>query len=412
MTAISQRPQLRFVSYDAEWKVTKIADEIESIDSGWSPQCGNQPATDSEWGILKTTSVVWEGYNEVANKRLSDGLSPRKQIEVQAHDILVTRAGPTDRVGVVVYVNETRPKLMLSDKIIRLRCYERNNSNFVAKYLGSRRAQSYLWGRKSGIATSQTNISQSDLKSVPITLPSLPEQKKIADFLTSVDDRIGQLIKKKALLEDYKKGLMQQLFSQQIRFKDDNGNDFPDWEEKAIGDIASYKNGLAHESNIHESGSYFLISLNSISIEGNLKNDHKRVKVSDGSLQKDDIIMILSDVAHGYFLGLTAIVPEDDKYVLNQRVGRLRITTSVSVEFLRAYLNANQRYFKLHGQGSSQQNLSKGDILKFPISLPSLPEQKKIADFLSAIDQKVESVSQQITKTQTFKKGLLQQMFV
>ena len=84
-------------------------------------------------------------------------------------------------------------------------------------------------------------ISLEDLRKVTVALPTLPEQRKIADFLTAVDERIGQLIQKKALLEDYKKGVMQQLFTQTVRFKDDHGNDFPGWEDVEIGEVLGYE---------------------------------------------------------------------------------------------------------------------------------------------------------------------------
>ena len=142
-----------------------------------------------------------------------------------------------------------------------------------------------------------------------------------------------------------------------------------------------------------------------------MKNSHKTISQGDNSLLRNDLIMILSDVAHGNFLGLTAIIP-DNSFVLNQRVGRLRSKTDINICYMRFYINFNQKYFKLNGQGSSQLNLSKGDVLSFPVNLPCLEEQTKIANFLSAIDQKIEVVTQQIEQAKTWKKGLLQQMFV
>ena len=143
-----------------------------------------------------------------------------------------------------------------------------------------------------------------------------------------------------------------------------------------------------------------------------MKKEHKKVNINDNSLNKGDLIMVLSDVAHGNFLGLTAIIPENNKYVLNQRIGALKLKVKLNLEFIRAIINYNQKYFKLHGQGSSQQNLSKGDILKFKILLPCLEEQEKIANFLSSLDDKIEKVEEEIEKMKEFKKGLLQKMFV
>lgn len=100
-------------------------------------------------------------------------------------------------------------------------------------------------------------INFTSLKTLKVPNPTLPEQRKIADFLTAVDGRIGQLIQKKALLEDYKKGVMQQLFTQAIRFKDDHGNDFPDWEEKKLGEVCRVKKGKQlNKEQLEDFGSY------------------------------------------------------------------------------------------------------------------------------------------------------------
>ena len=113
-----------------------------------------------------------------------------------------------------------------------------------------RRSRSiYLfWAFSYGITNDRLRLYANDFLRIPFAAPSLPEQRKIADFLTAVDGRIGQLRQKKALLEDYKKGVMQQLFTQALRFKDDHGNDFPEWEEKTLGDIGSVAGGGTPDS--------------------------------------------------------------------------------------------------------------------------------------------------------------------
>ena len=217
-------------------------------------------------------------------------------------------------------------------------------------------------------------------------------------------------------LQTHKKGLMQQLFPAEgetvpkLRFPEFQGG--LEWEKKLLGDICDYWNGVSHEGSITENGDYYLISLNSININGNLKLDMKRLSNTDGSLQKNDLVMVLSDVAHGNFLGLTDIIP-NNRFVLNQRMAGLRIKNVglADVRFLRTFINFNQKYFKQRGQGSSQLNLSKSSVTDFSVFLPHLREQQKIAACLSSIDELIAAQSQKIDLLKTHKKGLMQQLF-
>ncbi len=133
----------------------------------------------------------------------------------------------------------------------------------------------------------------------------------------------------------------------------------------------------------------------------------KRVNFYDNSLKQDDIVMVLSDVAHGDFLGLCAVIPSND-YVLNQRMGRLRIIRNdcINILFLRLYINANQKYFKMQGQGSSQLNLSKKAIEDFEILLPPLNEQIATANILSTLDKEIASLKNKKRQFENIKKAL------
>ncbi|GAA7242053.1 restriction endonuclease subunit S [Helicobacter pylori] len=178
------------------------------------------------------------------------------------------------------------------------------------------------------------------------------------------------------------------------------------WQRVRLGDICEFGNGGAYETLIVENGDFKLISLNSIDIDGNLKNTMKRVNFYDNSLKQDDIVMVLSDVAHGDFLGLCAVIPSND-YVLNQRMGRLRKRNDcINILFLRLYINANQKYFKMQGQGSSQLNLSKKAIEDFEILLPPLKEQIAIANILSGLDRYLCALDALILKKESVKKAL------
>ena len=401
-------PKLRFKEFDENWKEVTLKNCITSIDSGWSPQCESYPANSSEWGVLKTTSVDWSGFNSSFNKKLPLELTPRKEIEVKPLDILVTRAGPTERVGVVSVVpHSVRSKLMISDKLIRLKSNEENNPLFLGISLSSVKCQNQLQSKTSGLAKSQTNISQKILGEVLLKLPSKEEQTKIASFLSAVDEKISQLTKKHELLSQYKQGMMQKLFSQQLRFKADDGSEVREWEEKELKDIAEIN---PKSKKLPES--FIYIDLESVE-KGQLLLQ-KNIELQDAPsraqrlLAKGDVLfqMVRPYQQNNYYFNLSG------EYVAS--TGYAQIRTKLDSKFI---------YYALHEKtfldevmnrctGTSYPAINSSDLSSIEILIPCLEEQTKIANFLSAIDQKIEVVAQQIEQAKTWKKGLLQQMFV
>jgi len=321
-------------------------------------------------------------------------------------DVLFTREAPAGESCLV----PPFLKICMGQRMVLLRPKkELINPYFLSFYLNTREGKREIYQYVIGSTVTRINID--DILKIKIFYPSIAEQEKIASFLGAVDTRLNQLRRKREHLQTYKRGVMQKIFSQQIRFTQPDGSPFPDWEKKKLGEICHYFNGKSYEDKINETGQYSLITLNSIDIDGNLKSDHKKIDFTDNSLEQGDLVMVLSDVAHGNFLGRTNIIP-DSSYVLNQRMGGLKTKIDVNIYFLIRYINHNQHYFRLHGQGSSQKNLSKGDVLNFCVKFPLLKEQEKIASFLTILDRKIEALSRKIDQTEQFKKGLLQKLFV
>src|SRR5690606_13037868 len=214
-------------------------------------------------------------------------------------------------------------------------------------------------------ASGVPSLNKNTLSNIQIPLPPLPEQEAIATALSDADawiESLEQLIAKKRLI---KQGAMQELLTPPSPSSGNaDGEALEPWEVKKLGEVCDFKNGKSLESKISDTGVFNIISLNSIDIRGKLKKDHHKTNFNDNSLKKGDIVMVLSDVAHGNFLGLCDIIP-DDNYVLNQRMGGLFNFRNIHVPFLRLQINYNQKYFKFSGKGSSQLNLGKPDILNF-----------------------------------------------
>ncbi|WP_417707716.1 restriction endonuclease subunit S [Pseudomonas sp.] len=177
------------------WKWVSLLEITTGMDSGWSPSClSNSSPSNDVWGVLKTTAVQVMRYLEHENKELPDHLEPRPEAEAKAGDILFTRAGPMNRVGISCLVESTRPKLMISDKIIRFHPIELGaNGRFIALCLNAGVTAKYLEEAKSGMAASQVNISQEKLRVAPIPLAPLAEQHRIVakvDQLMALCDQL------------------------------------------------------------------------------------------------------------------------------------------------------------------------------------------------------------------------------
>ncbi len=200
-----------------DWTATQLSTLLANIGQGWSPDCEAIPADSGEWGVLKTTAITWTGYNDQENKALPRALFPRPELEVTTGDILVTRAGPASRVGVVAYVDSTRGKLMISDKMYRLRVIPSEMAGFVALALSSQAVQSELGRALSGMAESQTNISQKIVSSLLVQRPGLGEQVAILERIASSDRRLCEEEDLLGKLKATKFGLMDDLLNGRVR---------------------------------------------------------------------------------------------------------------------------------------------------------------------------------------------------
>ena len=185
---------LAMTPHSEGWSRKTVNDIIISMDAGWSPQCDDNPAKEGMWGVLKTTSVQWCDFQPQYNKALPLTLTPIPALTIKEGDVLVTRAGPRKRVGVVAAVRQDNPKLTISDKLIRLRTnHSIITSRFLELSLSSSFSQEHIVQRKTGLADAQVNISQAILKSTPIAFPSLAEQRRIVAELDALQAQMDAL---------------------------------------------------------------------------------------------------------------------------------------------------------------------------------------------------------------------------
>jgi type I restriction enzyme, S subunit len=208
--------------YPVEWVQTQVQKVISKSFCGHSPTCEERPIkNEKEWGILKTTAITWNGWNENAHKVPPPKYWKNESTEVKEGDVLVTKAGPRHRVGGVVHVQSTKPHLMVSGKMIGLRPrQELVLPRILAAALSLRDPQVFLDHRSTGMAESQVNFNNDVLHTASIVLPTMPEQIAIVDILGTVDKAIRQNEAVIDKLRQVKAGMLHDLLTRGL---DENG---------------------------------------------------------------------------------------------------------------------------------------------------------------------------------------------
>ena len=407
-TQANATPSLRFPGFEGAWKSSTI-DEIANFRRGSFPQpYGLKKWYDDENGFpfIQVFDVGDDLRLKDRTKRLISDAARDLSVFVPKGSVVLTIQGSIGRIAVTQYdACCDRTLLIFTEFKVPLAEMYFVYALFLRFEIEERTA----------VGGTIKTITKEKLRVFPIGLPTLPEQQKIADFLTAVDGRIQQLSQKKALLQDYKKGVMQQLFTQALRFKDDHGNDFPEWEEKKLGEVASFHRGSAlAKADLDENGQFECIHYGELFTRYRevIRKVTSRTNIVGGSRSHaGDILMPSSDVTPDGLAKASSLTTAG--VTLGGDINVIRPVKGMDSEFLSYLINFQKNAIIRLVTGTTVKHLYNRDLATLLFTLPSSPpEQTKIADFLSAIDRKIESVASQINETQTFKRGLLQQMIV
>jgi type I restriction enzyme S subunit len=387
-------PKLRFKEFEGEWEEKKIG-EVLTIGSG------------KDYKHLKEGKIPVYGTGGLmtyVDKYLYDGES-----------VCIGRKGTIDKP---VYLNK---KFWTVDTLFYTHSFKKSLPKFIFGIF--ERINWKLYNEASGVPS----LSKGTIEKIKVSFPNLPEQQKIANFLTAVDTKLQQLTTKKETLAQYKKGVMQQLFSQQLRFKPDNTNEtviartqdeaispnetqFPDWKRVKLGDVCEFTQGVqipnSEQVNIEKEGYVRYLYIRDFftnSFPCYVKNEFPHKIINE-----DEIMMVnTGNTAGKAYKGAYGILSNNcfkitfDKKLIDSNYLFFVLTGDFSQNQIKRFFNAG-----------GQPHLGHKNIAMIPFNYPSLKEQQKIANYLSAIDKKIEAVQMQLTQTQAFKKGLLQAMFV
>jgi type I restriction enzyme S subunit len=348
-----------------------------------------------------------EVIKEVINKT---NLDTSELLFSKGDEILLPSAGE-DPLDIGSASALTLENVAIGRTINILRPQEENSySQIFASYYINEKLRKKISTLARGASIS--NVYNSDLKKLKINLPALPEQQKIASFLSAVEENIQQLTKKKALLEDYKKGVMQQLYSDQMRFKDENGKAYPDWEEKRLGEIAEIVGGGTPETVKPEYWDGEIQWFTPTEIRSKYISNSKRTITQSGLSKSSAKLLPAGTILFTSRATIAELGFATQECSTNQGFQSLIVNQNNNSEFIYQLIKVNKNEFVKKSQGSTFLEISSKEMKKVKFNIPILEEQQKIATYLSGIDTKIEAVNNQITQTQTFKKGLLQGMFV
>lgn len=256
-------------------------------------------------------------------------------------------------------------------------------------------------------------ISNERFLSGRVCFPSIPEQRKIATFLSTIDEIIATTAAEVSAWEERKKGVMQKLFSQEVRFKADDGSDFPEWEEKKLGEIANFIGGGTPSTKIKEYWNGYMPWISSSDLfEDDIRTIRMTRFITDQAIKdsstkripKNSILVICR-------VGVGKVAVSSCELCTSQDFVSLVDFMEDKVFLAYALLRLMKNKIK-NVQGTSIKGIPVDEIKSYSIELPSLPEQQKIADCLSSFDDVIKQTKAELAAWQEFKKGLLQQMFV
>ncbi len=407
-------PKLRFKEFDQKWGVDALQDQIDFL-AGYafdSKLMSNKP---QKYQLIKMSNVYQNQLDLTRNPSYWTNIDSKiEKFLLKKGDIVLTLTGTVGKTdyGYNVEIDKD-DKFLLNQRLVRLRAkQDLSDSKFIQYRISTDKFFYHFFYSSKGGTGNQSNVSIEDLKLLELNFPSKEEQTKIASFLSAVDEKISQLTQKHQLLSQYKQGMMQKLFSQQLRFKADDGSEFGEWENTVLGDIADIVGGGTPSTNNEEYWSGDVVWLTPSEINQKFIGESKRT-ISELGVQKSSAkklpigtILFTSRAT----IGEVAIAIAE--VTTNQGFQSFISNEKTFNEFLYYWIVNNKKSFIERASGSTFLEISKSKIQPMEISLPCLEEQTKIANFLSAIDQKIEVVAQQIEQAKIWKKGLLQQMFV
>ena len=402
-------PKLRFKEFDEDLEKTNLIN-LTMWASGGTPSKKNEDYWMGDIPLISGASMhtrkICESEVNITDLGLKKGskLAPKNSILILVRGSMLFKKIPIGMALKDVAFNQDVKSIITKEGL---------NEYYFFQWLLSQ--ENIIQNKVTSTGIGAGKLDTSELQNLEIYYPAKSEQTKIATFLSAVDTKIDELTQKHELLIDYKKGMMQQIFSQKLRFKADDGSDFEDWDDITLGEISSKSLAKNKDESISE-------VLTNSATQGVIKqSDYFERDIVTTSNLKGYYVVEIGDFVYNPRISSQAPVGpiKRNKQCLGVMSPLYTVftTNKGDINYLEYFFESSiwHDYVKSvsnSGARHDRMNIKNQDFFDMPILYPCLAEQTKIANFLTAIDQKIDNVAEQIDHSKTWKKGLLQQMFV
>ena len=415
-------PNLRFPEFEDNWKMVTVPEMLRE-NKGAIKIGPFGSALKKEYYVEQGIKVY--AQENVFNKNFNIGnyyitnekYQSLKSCELEPGDLVVSMMGT---IGSCAIFPSGAEKGIMNSHLLRLQFKEEYDVRVIENLLkNSYSIQKQIL--RLSVGSIMDGLSSSVIKELEFTLPSKEEQKKIASFFSLIDKKIELQTEKVEELKNYKKGIMQKIFSQELRFKDENGNEYPKWEEVSLHQIGATYTGLSGKTKADFGfGHGRFVTYINVFNNTLAKQVAEQVNVSEKENQnlvlKGDLLFTTSSETPNEVGMVSCWNYEMQNLYLNSFCFGYRIHNQDSyLPIFLAYMLRSGEYRKkisILAQGSTRYNISKTELMKMKVQCPCMEEQQKIVALLLNLESKVEHEQNKLNEFIQYKKGLLQQMFI
>lgn len=377
---MSKAPKLRFKEFSGDWESKKLGNICE-VTMGQSPSssCYNE----ENIGL-----PLIQGNADVKDRKTAPRIYTSDITKTcDVGDIIMSVRAPVGAISKSIH-NACIGRGVCSIK-------PKQNNEFIYQILLKYEDK---WGRISQGSTFES-VNRTDITETKVTIPSIEEQEKIASFFSLIDDKISLQGEKVEALKDYKSGMMQKIFSRELRFKDDEGRDYPEWEEKKLGDLFNIKAGGDIKS---DNVSKEMTEKNIYPVYANALTNKGLYGYTDTFKIEGDTITVTGRGDIGY------AIARSEKYYPIVRLLALSPLVKLNIIYFENIIN----FTKIFVESTGVPQLTSPQLSQVKVKVPVFEEQEKIANILKNIDNKIDKEQEKLDSLNEYKKGLLQQMFV